>query len=130
MKKVMTGSMIVLTMLINGGFFPVINFNPENPVKLNILMQLIILFMAAGAHYEVGLLETKIHSQWSVPAIAAFNICLVAAGLFGRYLLEFGETSNTYNFTWYNILFQIALLSLISTGTYLFQSKQTDTENG
>ncbi len=130
-KKTITVLIVLGAIVINAGFFPLINFNQQNPVEINMVMKFVTLLMAVGVHSELGLIESKIYSKWSFLSIGAYNIFLVAAGLLGRYLLEFGEISNTYNFTWYNILFQIAVLSLVSTGTYLYniKKKPTDTEN-
>ena len=43
-KSIIVG-MFVLSILVNGGFFPIVNFNPDNPVDLGITMRLIIIVM-------------------------------------------------------------------------------------
>lgn len=78
-------------------------------------MRLMIIVMALEFHKEMGSLEAVTFSKWSMPFIAIFNISLALSGLGCRYLLEFGEVSNIYNFTVMNVAFQVIPLALVST---------------
>ena len=114
-RKLFILGMIFFSILVNGGFFPIVNFNPENPVDLGGVLRLLIIVMAFVFHKEVGKLEAVLFSERSIGVIGLFNMFLVLCGLIFRYLLEFGGVSNSYNFTLWNVLFQVAMLSLIST---------------
>lgn len=122
-RKIIIVGMLFFSILVNGGFFPIINFNPENPVDLG-FMRLIIIAMAFTFHKSIGSLEAIILSDCSTVFISIFNVFLVACGLVCRYLLEFGEVSNTYNFTILNVLFQIMMLALVSTVVCLLERKK------
>ena len=43
---------------------------------------------------------------------------MICGGLLGRYLLEFGEMSNTYNFTPANAAFHMLLLASAATASW------------
>ncbi len=122
-KKIILAGILGFSSLINGCFFPIINFNSENPAALGIMLHLMIIIMAFTLHKFIGSLEVVILSKWSVIFISIFNVFLVLCGLIFRYVLEFGEVSNTYNFTVLNVFFQVALLSFISTATCLLERK-------
>ena len=53
------------------------------------------------------------------------NLMLVVAGMGARYLLEFGEVSNTYNFTVLNSTVHIFVTVVLTTITwyYLYSNK-------
>jgi len=123
-KKIILVGMIGFSILVNGGFFPIINFNPENPVDLEIMLRLAIVVMAFIFHKSIGSLEAAILSKWSVIHLSIFNVFLVLSGLVCRYLLEFGEVSNTYNFTILNVCFQVVVLAFVSTLTCLLERKK------
>lgn len=123
-KKIILVGMLVFSILVNGGFFPMINFNAENPVDLGIMFRPMIIIMAFIFHKSMGSLEAVLLSTRSVIFISIFNVLLVLCGLLCRFLLEFGEASNTYNFTVLNVLFQTAVLAFISTAVCLFERKK------
>lgn len=118
--------MIVFSILVDGGFFPIMNFNPNNPVASSIWMRIVIVGMALLYHQEIGLLEAAVFTKWSVIKIAAFNAFLISCGLSGRYLLEFGEISNVYNFTAFNIAFQMILLTVCSTVFCMLEKRKQE----
>lgn len=122
-KKIMLGGMFAFSILVDGGFFPIINFNPENPVDFGIGFRLMILAMAFLFHKSIGSLEAVILPKWSVMSISIFNVLLVLCGLIFQYLLEFGEVSNTYNFTVWNVLFHVIVFAFISTAVWLLEQK-------
>lgn len=94
-KGIILAGIIGFSILVNGGFFPIINFNPENPVDLGIMQRLAIIVMAFTFHKSIGSLEAAVLSAWSAILLSIFNVFLVLSGLICRYLLEFGEASNT-----------------------------------
>lgn len=122
-KKPIIIGVFIFSILVNGGFFPIVNFNPDNPVDLGIIMRLIIIIMAYTFHKSIGSLETIILPEWSTTFIGVFNAVLVLCGLIFRYLVEFGEVSNTYNFTILNVSFQMIALAAVSTVTCVLERK-------
>lgn len=115
---------LIPTILVNGGFFPIINSNPENPVDLGVIMHLLIIVMPFAFHKTIGSLEAIILSDWSATFTGILNAVMVLCGLICRYLLEFGEISNTYNFTFINISFQTISLTMVSTVVYVLKQKE------
>lgn len=128
-QKMIIAGMFVFSILINGGFFPIVNFNPENPVDLGMTTQLMIIVMAIIFHKYIGSLEAVIFTERSAIFLYAFNVLLVLSGLFCRYLLEFGEISNTYNFTMGNVLFQVVVLAAVSTIVCFLERKKVEYES-
>lgn len=122
-KSIIVG-MFVLSILVNGGFFPIVNFNPDNPVDLGITMRLIIIVMTYTFYKTIGSLEAVVLSEWPVTFIGIYNVGMVICGLGFRYLLEFGEVSNTYNFTVLNVSFQLVALTLVSTVVCVWERKK------
>lgn len=45
--------------------------------------------------------------------LMAFNSLYILAGMGCRYLLEFGEVSNTYNFTVPNMIVHVLLINIL-----------------
>lgn len=113
MKTVLPRSMLAvvpLMLLVNCGFFPVVNFNPGNPVDLGPFIRVMVFALAVKAHWDFGRLEARVFPERSWLFIGLFNAAVICGGLLGRYLLEFGEESNTYNFTPANAAFHVLLL--------------------
>ena len=125
MKKGLPRSMLAvvpLMLLVNCGFFPIINFNPDNPVDLGPLMRGILFAFAVKAHWDLGRLEARVFPERSRLFIGLFNAAVVCGGLLGRYLLEFGEASNTYNFTTANAAFHVLLLASATTAAWSWKA--------
>lgn len=123
-KGIILVGMFGFSILVNAGFFPIINFNPGNPVDIGIRQRLVVIVMAFTFHKSIGSLEAAIFSKWSAILISIFNIFLVLCGLICRYVLEFGEVSNTYNFTIWNVFFQVTVLAFVSTAVCLLERKK------
>lgn len=117
-RKLLFIGMFLFSILVNGCFFPIINLNPDNPVNLSIVLHLVVLSMTFVFHKSMGTFQAILMPQWSVGLVGLFNTSMILCGLFFRYILEFGEVSNCYNFTLPNILFQVISLSLVSTIVY------------
>lgn len=123
-RKLIILGMFISSILVDGGFFPIVNFNPDNPVDLGITFRLVIIVMAFMFHKAIGSLEAVAFSEWSAIFIAIFNVAIASCGLVCRYLLELGEVSNTYNFTILNICFQVAVLAFLSTIVCVLEQKK------
>ena len=64
--------------------------------------------------------------HYGIQHILPLNLLLVLLGMGVRYLLEFGEVSNSYNFTVPNMLLHIGVTVTLSTLSWLW----TKTERG
>lgn len=131
MKTVLPRSMLVvipLMLLVNCGSFPIVNFNPDNPVDLGIVVKVMVFVSALEAHRNFGRLEARVFPERSLLFIGVFNAAVVWGGLLARYLLEFGEVSNTYNFTPANVVFHVLLL--VSAATASWKLKAVSSQSG
>lgn len=54
-------------------------------------------------------------SEWTVYIV---TFVFTAVGMICRYLLEFGEVSNTYNFTMFNIISYLTIIPIGTTSAY------------
>ena len=90
-------------------------------------IRLINFAVAALAYYEIGAIEAaafslkKDSAAKTILTLLGFNCVHILAGMGCRYLLEYGEVSNTYNFTLPNMaihLFVINAVCLVSWYKY------------
>lgn len=110
----------VLSIVVYGCLFPVLNFSPERPKTPFILtlLNLVLFFMISDG---LGSVVPKMLPRWSLRNIGLYNSAVSAAGLLVRYILEFGEASNTYNFTVYNVVIYL----IMTVGLATFEAKKT-----
>ena len=73
---------------------------------------------------EVGLLSGYIFDKKKIGIVLVINVAHIIAGMICRYFLEFGEVSNTYNFTLPNIAIHIVVVSCICLCSYLHTKTQ------
>ena len=91
--------------------FPIYNLTREWPFMLTCC----IVFAAVSLYYTLGGIEVTMLPQCGIQHILSLNLLLVLLGMGARYLLEFGEVSNTYNFTGPNMLLHIGVTVALST---------------
>ena len=82
------------------------------------------LFMLIIAYAEVGMLSGYLFHKKKIIFVILINVAHIIAGMICRYFLEFGEVSNTYNFTLPNIVFHIIIISCVCFCSYLHAKKQ------
>lgn len=76
----------------------------------------LVNFMAAiGICKCSGDLEAEFLPNGTWGQVLVLNLVLTLLGMAARYLLEYGEVSNTYNFTFRNILLHIVMMVLWSS---------------
>ena len=90
--------------------FPVGNFAYGG----NITISLINLAAAIGISKCVGEIEAIIFPKVIWLLVLFLNLGITIMGMVARYFLEYGEVSNTYNFTLKNILLHVAIMLLLS----------------
>ena len=111
--------------------FPTYNFTKAYPngshwysICLSIMWcRLMGSFLLRAFPYKKGcLLKT-------VPLLLAFNSLYVFVGMGCRYLLEFGEVSNTYNFTAPNIIVHVLLINTLCLACWYLVAKTSKMES-
>ena len=95
---------------INCCGFPILNLSKEWPLMMT-ATQIYVVF--AGALFS-GAILAGLFPKKRFAAVAAVDFAAIAIGLVCRYLLEFGEVSNTYNFTLPNTLLHIGIFLFLS----------------
>ena len=99
--------------------FPVGNLSLGGGVTVG----LINLATAIGISKCIGEIETHIFQKASWLLIFVLNLGITILGMIARYFLEYGEASNTYNFTLKNIVMHIVIMMLLSM-TFWMQTKR------
>ena len=118
MKNMKRSSKILLWLLflvIACSSFPIYNFTKnygKSIVATNLILN--VLF-----YYELGKYEKLMLKDWKVSKVVLVNMGVILLGMVLRFFLEFGEVSNTYNFTGSNIAIHITVAFVISIVSYL-----------
>ena len=87
-------------------------------------ISVINLFTCLIAYAEVGLLSGYLFDKKKISVVLLINVSHIIVGMICRYFLEFGEVSNTYNFTLSNIAIHIIAISCVCLCSYLHAKKQ------
>ena len=82
------------------------------------------IFICLLAYAEVGLLSGYLFEKKKISAVLLINAAHIIIGMILRYFLEFGEVSNTYNFTLPNIVFHVFINLCVCLCSYLHTKKQ------
>ena len=118
MKKMKRSSKILLCLLflvISCCTFPIYNFTKDfgkSIVASNLILNVL-------CYYELGKYEKLMLKDWKIGKVLLVNMGVILLGMVMRFFLEFGEVSNTYNFTVPNIAIHITAALAISFVTYL-----------
>lgn len=104
-----------LTVFFNCFGFPVYNLNKEWPFSLTATYAISTPAFAVF----IGSSLATLFPQKRFGFIAFLSSALTCAGLACRFLLEFGEVSNTYNFTVPNIVLHMAVFIGVCSVTWL-----------
>ena len=104
----------ILSAVVYGCVFPILNFSPEKPKisTIIVLLNVVVFYFISDG---IGTAVPKLFPQWTLLKIACYNFTVSAVGLIARYLLEFGEISNIYNFTVFNIAFYLLMTVGLAT---------------
>ena len=114
----------VLFVIIAGAAFPIYNWGKHYSYTLTG----ITLWLNIAFWIEVGVLERRFLRGKQICKIALYNLTIILAGMGCRFLLEFGEVSNTYNFTIPNVLFHIVATLGISIISYIVSKSSATTK--
>lgn len=110
-KTASTVIAFVFFILMGACNFPIFNLNHRWSATLTCS----IVFIGVSLYASLGAMETAMLPQWCIWHILPLNLMLVLLGMGARYLLEYGEVSNTYNFTIPNMLLHIGVTVTLST---------------
>ena len=104
----------ILSAVVYGCLFPVLNFSPDKPdiPVVIVLLNVVVFYLISNG---LGAAVPKLFPQWTLLQIACYHFAVGAAGLVMRYFLEFGEVSNTYNFTVVNVTFYLLMTVGLAT---------------
>ena len=97
------------------GFFPMINFNPDNPVDLGVAFKLMNLVFGFIVFANFGSAMLKIYRGLKLYIYALISFGIAVMSLVLRYFIEYGEVSNTYNFTFGNVIFHLLYVTIVAT---------------
>ena len=111
MAKKWRFALVLLFIIVSGSAFPIYNFGKHYAHGLTGRL----LYLNIACYLELGIFEKRVLKLSKVSYAALLNLGIVLAGMGCRYLLEWGEVSNTYNFTMPNVLLHIILTLAIST---------------
>lgn len=118
MKNMKRSSKILLCLLflvISCCTFPIYNFTKDfgkSIVTTNLILNVL-------CYYELGKYEKLMQKDWKIGKVLLVNMGVILLGMVMRFFLEFGEVSNTYNFTVPNIAIHITAALAISFVSYL-----------
>ena len=84
------------------------------------------IFTCLIAYAEVGLLSGYLFDKKKIGFVLLINAAHIIAGMICRYFLEFGEVSNSYNFTLPNITVHFVAILCICIFSYLCTKKKIE----
>lgn len=105
--------------------FPLVNFT-KTLSDMQKHISIWNIFISLLAYVEVGLLSGYLFEKKKIGVVLLINAAHIVVGMICRYFLEFGEVSNTYNFTLPNIVFHIIIISCICICGYIHAKKQIE----
>ena len=111
-RKLFVTITLVFFVFFGGATFPIYNLNKEWSTTLT----LSILVSAIGYSGMLGVTEIALFPKAKLYHIIPLNLGLTLLSMGCRYLLEYGEVSNTYNFTVSNMILHVVVVLVISTG--------------
>lgn len=124
-RKPLLIGMVLFSCIVGGCLFPIVNCNPENPVETSLVMKTIILLSVFIFYTELGMLQAALFPNGSIGFAAALNLGMTVLGLIFRYLLEYGEVSNTYNFTAANVALHLFALTILPLMTNISRKQKS-----
>ena len=87
---------------------------------------IINIITAVGICKCVGEMEAALFPKASWIMISLVNIGIIIMGMVSRYFLEYGEVSNTYNFTPKKIAIHMIIMILLSMAFWLHSKRSAE----
>lgn len=110
-KRIAAGLILSFFLLLTCSSFPVYNLTKRYPASL----ELGIVLVNISVYSYLGGFLSKISPRARFGQVFLALLGLILGGMLCRFLLEYGEVSNTYNFTLENIALHLAVTLIIST---------------
>lgn len=129
-KKVQSHKTLVSVLIlgfavfINCFGFPIYNLSRDWPAL--IVVEYVFLTFLSAFYIGGGL--AILFPEKRYPFIVFITIASTCAGMGCRFLLEFGEVSNTYNFTVPNIVFHLGVFIVLTSLSWLYIVKYNQSE--
>lgn len=79
--------------------------------------------MLLAKPFIMGLLFAMVYGRYKIKFVYLSSLVLTGVGMLIRYIIEYGEVSNTRNFTPANILIYLGLIPVLITLAYVFNGK-------
>lgn len=89
--------------------FPAINLTKHFPPQISLLNLFVVLF----GYYEMGQMAAAVFAQKVCRKSVLLTLIMTLTGFICRFFLEFGEVSNSYNFTLPNVAVHLFLALVI-----------------
>ena len=124
-KRILIYGIFICLAFITCCMFPLLNLTKEAPIKMEAVNWMAIV-VSIMFYHSMGQAEAKLLPNIPAMLIILFNLIAAIVGMVSRFLLEFGEVSNAYNFTIPNIILHIVVAVALSSATWLFFKKATD----
>lgn len=105
--------------------FPFYNFSHS----VSLPIEIVNFMVAMGICKCTGELEAEFLPDVAWKQVLLLNLVLTFLGMAARYLLEFGEVSNTHNFTYRNMLLHIVMMVMWSSASWKRRTREKK-ENG
>lgn len=121
-KKLVITSIFLFTAFIACCTFPFLNLTKEIPIRMGVINWIVIV-VSIMSYHSIGQAEVKLFPNSSTMLIISFNLIATIVGMVCRFILEFGEVSNTYNFTIPNIILHIIIAVVFSSVAWLLSRK-------
>ena len=80
-------------------------------------------YLLIMSYIMIGLMCAEVYAKGRWTLVYGLSILLTASGMLCRYLLEYGEVSNTYNFTVKNVMAYLGIIPVGVTLVYIQGSK-------
>ena len=113
--KVVTG--VVLGYVVFAGCFAFPLWSQQFPLEFGKVVQLVI------AYGVIALGFAELYGAKQETKVGVLTLGLTGVGLVCRYLLEFGEVSNTYNFTLFQVVLYVGMVTGFTVVAYHFLVK-------
>lgn len=81
------------------------------------------VYLLVGSYGIIGLGFVGLYGVAKEKFIYPITLILTGLGMVCRYILEYGEVSNTYNFTLLNVISYIAIIPIFTVAAYHYIEK-------
>ena len=118
-RRIAAASMFLFFVILACSSFPIYNLTKQFSTTLTFTN----VFVSVSIYAYLGAFMTRLRPRARIGEIFLIHLAIVLGGMLCRFLLEFGEVSNTYNFTLPNIALHLTVTLTISTVSWWWASK-------